>query len=148
MKKFIVAFFVCGLVSYSALAQKKNNTDITQYLQKGDSLRKAEKKGEQARLMYRKVISLDSENAVAYHKIAESFVSDYSNEGIDTYLDSVIMYENKSRIIDPKFKDAYAGEVAAYRAKWRHGMTRKVLLEAIQHLPNDPEILMLIGRNR
>jgi tetratricopeptide (TPR) repeat protein len=82
-----------------------------------------------------------------YHKIAQSYVGDYANERKVVYLDSIVKYENKARLLDPKFKDAYDWEIAAYRARWRHGMIRKVLMDAIQHLPDDPEILMLLGRN-
>ena len=148
MKKFIVFLFFCSAVSIPGNAQNDNNsTSIEQYLHIGDSLRKAENKGVNARLMYKKAIALDAENAIAYHKIAQSFVGDYRNERADKYLDSVIVYENKARLLDPKFRDAYDWEVAAYRAKWRHGMTRKVLMTALEHLPEDPEILMLVGRN-
>jgi tetratricopeptide (TPR) repeat protein len=134
------------MIYFSAQGQIDNKT-VEQYIQIGDSLRNTENRGNNARIMYLKAIDLDAKNATAYHKIAQSYVSDYSKERADNYLDSVIVYENKARLIDPKFKDAYDWEVAAYRVKWRHGMIRKVLMDAIQHLPDDPEILMLLGRN-
>jgi len=146
MKHLIVNFLVLSLASLSAQAQIDKKT-VEQYIQLGDSLRKVESKGENARLMYKKAIALDDGNAGAYHKIAQSFVGDFANEQDEKYIDSVIVYENKARQSDLKFKDAYNWEVIAYRAKWRHGMSRKVLMEAIQHLPDDPEILMLMGRN-
>jgi tetratricopeptide (TPR) repeat protein len=147
MKNLLFILFFCSIAAISAQAQDENITSVEQYLHLGDSLRKVENKGDNARLMYMKAIALDDRNAIAYHKIAQSFVGDYSKERADNYLDSVIAYEKKARLLDPKFRDAYDWEVAAYRAKWRHGMIRKVLLEAIQHLPDDPEILMLMGRN-
>ena len=148
MKNLIVTLFFCSMPLFSVKGQNENiQKSIENYIQLGDSLRKVENKGENARHMYIKAISLDPENAGAYHKIAQSFVGDYSKERADKLLDSVIFYENKTRQLDPKFKDAYDWEVAAYRSKWRHGMIRKVLMDAIQHLPNDPDILMLLGRN-
>ena len=146
MKHSIVNLLVFCLASFSAQGQIDNKT-VEQYIRIGDSLRKAENRGNNARIMYLKAVNLDAKNATAYHKIAQSYVGDYSKERSDNYLDSVIVYENKARRLNPKFKDAYDWEVAAYRAKWRHGMTRKVLMEAIQHLIDDPEILMLMGRN-
>jgi tetratricopeptide (TPR) repeat protein len=134
------------MASLSAQAQIDEKT-VEKYIQLGDSLREVESKGENARIMYTKAIALDSGNAMAYHKIAQSFVGDYANEQDEKYIDSVVVYENKARLRDPKFKDAYYWEVIAYRSKWRHSMSRRVLMEAIQHLPDDPEILMLMGRN-
>ena len=148
MKNNIVAILICTVITISAQAQNDKVTEtFEQCIQLGDSLIKAENKGTNARLMYKKAIAPDAGNAMVYNKIAQSFVVDYGNGYDEKYLDSVILYENKARLLNPQFKDAYKGEVTAYRAKWRHGMSRKVLMEAIQHLPDDPEILMLVGRN-
>jgi tetratricopeptide (TPR) repeat protein len=148
MRHLIVALFFCVMLAIPAQAQNEETaTAVAEYLQLADSLISAEDAGDRARLLYQQALSLDGNNAMIYHKIAQSFVGDYAKERADRLLDSVITYENKARLSDPKFRDAYDWEVAAYRAKWRHGRTRKVLLEALEHLPNDPEILMLTGRN-
>jgi tetratricopeptide (TPR) repeat protein len=148
MNNAILTLVICCLVSTLSSAQLKNNaSNVSRYIELGDSLRNVEKKGDNARSMYIKAIALDSSNALGYHKIAQSFVADYRNEASERLLDSVIKFEHKARSIDPQFRDAYDWEVAAYRVKWRHGMIRKVLMDAIQHLPEDPEILMLLGRN-
>ena len=147
MKNLILALFFCGITPILSQVQTKHTSSAEQYLHIGDSLIKAEKIGANARLMYEKALSLDPENAMAYHKIAQSYVTDYRNMREERYLDSVVNYENKARLLNPELRVAYSWEVAAYRVKWRHGMSRKVLMEAIQHLPEDPEILMLMGRN-
>ena len=146
MQYLIPTLLILSLASFTAQAQAHMKT-AEQYIQTGDSIREAENRGENARVMYKKAISVDAENAMAYHKIGQSFVGDYANEPADRYIDSVIVYENKARLIDPEFKDAYRWEVIAYRAKWRHGMSRKAITEALQYLPDDPEVLMLMGRN-
>ena len=71
----------------------------------------------------------------------------FQGNGAQAYLDSTIVYENQARRIDTEYIDAYWNEVLAYRQRLQHGMTRKVLLEALEYLPEDPEILMLMGRN-
>ena len=144
MKYLLITILCCFLFSDSMYAQT-STADL--YIAEGDSLLKRDKKGDHARLMYQKALADDTKRAKAYHKIAQSFVVDYRNENADRLLDSVINYENKARKVDPKFFDAYDWEVAAYRARWRHGMIRKVLMEAIEHLPDHPEILMMLGRN-
>jgi tetratricopeptide (TPR) repeat protein len=121
---------------------------VSQYLEAGDSLSNSEKNNENARKMYKKAIELDPGSSTAYHKMGRSFLGDYFNSsGPDSYLDSTIKYENRARILDPEYVSAYWNEVLAYRLKWRHGMSRKVLMEALEHLPEDPDILMLVGRN-
>jgi tetratricopeptide (TPR) repeat protein len=148
MKNIILSLLICSIVSIAAQAQNdKVKESIEHYIQLGDSLSKLENNGRNARRLYQKAIALDDKNAMLYHKIAQSYVGDYANERKVAYLDSIVKYENKARLLDPKFKDAYDWEIAAYRARWRHGMIRKVLMDAIQHLPDDPEILMLLGRN-
>ena len=148
MKNIILSLLICSIVSIAAQAQNdKVKESIEHYIQLGDSLSKLENNGRNARRLYQKAIALDDKNATLYHKIAQSYVGDYANQRKVAYLDSVVKYENKARLLDPKFKDAYDWEIAAYRARWRHGMIRKVLMDAIQHLPDDPEILMLLGRN-
>ena len=148
MKNIILSLLICSIVSIAAQAQNdKVKESIEHYIQLGDSLSKLENNGGNARRIYQKAIALDGKNATLYHKIAQSYVGDYANQRKVVYLDSVVKYENKARLLDPKFKDAYDWEIAAYRAKWRHGMVRKVLMDAILHLPDDPEILMLLGRN-
>jgi tetratricopeptide (TPR) repeat protein len=149
MKSILANLLVFSLVSTSIHAQDAQNIkNVEQYIHLGDSLSNAEKTNDNARIMYRKAIKLDPNNSIAYHKYGRSFLGDYFKSDARNYLlDSTIIYENKARSIDPQYVDAYWNEVIAYRAKWRHGMTRKVLMEAIQHLPDDPEILMLLGRN-
>lgn len=142
----LVLLFIC-IIPIALQAQNDNIGFLTTYIQKGDSLIELENKGENARLMYRKAISIDNMNPFPFHKMAQSFVKDYRIEGKDNYLDSIILYENKARLLDPKFKEAYNWEVIAYREKWRHGMIRKVVFEALQHFPEDPDIHLLIGRN-
>jgi Flp pilus assembly protein TadD len=95
MKNLLFILFFCSIAAISAQAQDENITSVEQYLHLGDSLRKVENKGDNARLMYMKAIALDDRNAIAYHKIAQSFVGDYSKERADNYLDSVIAYEKK-----------------------------------------------------
>ena len=149
MRKIISIIIIMSISSISMEAQNdKNYEDPYHFIQLGDSLIKTENTGDNARLMYKKAIDLDPHNSVAYHKCGRSFLGDYYRSNVeDSYLDSSIVYENKARIIDPKYVDAYWNEVLAYREKWRHGMIRRVLMDAIQHLPDDPEILMLLGRN-
>jgi tetratricopeptide (TPR) repeat protein len=152
MKTTHLTLFLCSVIVFSLNAQNgkdlPNSNLIRDLLEKGDSLQSAEGNADNARRLYRKVIELDPDNSLAYHKLGRSFLSDYFNsEGMDHYLDSAIKYENKARILDPQFVRAYWNEVLAYRMKLRHGMSRKVLMEALEHLPDDPEILMLVGRN-
>jgi tetratricopeptide (TPR) repeat protein len=147
MKNLILTSFLCCLISLSLGAQERSETSVEQYMAQGDSLLQAEQKGENARVMYRNALAIDNEHAMAYHQIAQSYVRDYFNESSDALLDSIIFYESRARKFDPKLFDAYDWEVAAYRSKWRHGMIRKVLMEALDHLPDHPDILMQMGRN-
>ncbi len=143
MKQLAVLLILVGFSSIHTVAQ---DLSTEYYIKQGDSLI-AKNDGKKAISMYKKAIDIDAEHAMAYHKIGQAFVGEYRKEGTENFFDSVIVYENKARLADPTFFDAYDWEVAAYRAKWRHGMIRKVLMDAIQHLPDHPEIQMMLGRN-
>jgi tetratricopeptide (TPR) repeat protein len=150
MKYSIITLVTATIISFSTYAQTDNQEASTadQLLQMGDSLGASEENNDNARKMYKKAIEIDSTNPVAFHKLGRSFLSDYFKAGgPEQFLDSAIVYENKARTLDPQYVNAYWNEVLAYRLRWRHGMSRKVLLEALEHLPDNPEILMLVGRN-
>ncbi|MBT8209524.1 MAG: hypothetical protein KJP14_03265 [Eudoraea sp.] len=145
IKVLVVAglYFICYSVAFA-----QSNTTITSLLAKGDSLNQLGGNRSMARAVYLQAIEIDKQNAIAYHKIGRSYLGEYfQDNSLEHYLDSTITYENKARILDPKYVNAYWNEVLAYRLNWRHGMSRKVLMEALEHLGDNSEILMLVGRN-
>ena len=149
VKTFLASCLLFGLLSLPLIGQTQNGKDprIEKYLQKADSLLDQELTS-QAREIYRMVLGVDADNTVALYKIGRSYIYDYFDaRDKPAYLDTAIDYSHIARSIDPAFMQAYANEALAYRLRWRHGMVRKVLLEAIEHLPEDPTILMLLGRN-
>jgi len=152
IRSFNLTLVLCSIISLSLHAQNEisesNLKLINTLLAKGDSIRSVETTSDNARAIYKKALNIDSSNPIAYHKIGRSFIGDYfKHDGPDEYLDSTRVYEHKARLLDPKYVNAYWNEVLAYRLKWRHGLSRKVLMEALEHLPDDPDILMLVGRN-
>jgi tetratricopeptide (TPR) repeat protein len=154
MRNFHFFYLLCALsfLPFSIQAQvndpETSNRLVQSYLTQGDSLLELDGNGDRARLWYQKATAENPESALSFHKIGRSFLGDFfQGNGSQAYLDSTVVYENQARRIDTEYVDAYWNEVLAYRQRWQHGMTRKVLLEALEHLSKDPEILMLMGRN-
>ena len=151
VKNVIFLLILLQLTSGATYAQAGNrNRELRSFntlISRGDSIQ-ATGNDTNARLEFKQAISLEPGNPLAYHKMGRAFLNTYfENRVSDSYLDSTILYEHTARILDPGFVDAYANEVLAYRLQWKHGMSRKVLMEAFEHLPEDPQILMLVGRN-
>jgi tetratricopeptide (TPR) repeat protein len=119
-----------------------------QWLAAGDSLLTDEEPNDAARKLYKKAMNSAPEQAVPYHKTGRSFLQDYFNDNRRiNALDSAAFYENKARTLDPHYINAIWNEVLAYRLRWKHGMSRKVLMEAWENNPDNTEILTLLGRN-
>ena len=136
--------FICFFVS-TAYPQSDALETI---LAKGDSIIDNEDNWSKGRVIYRQALNMNAQNPKANFKMGYSFLGDYfRNKSLEHYLDSAITYENKARTLDPDYVGAYEYEVLAYRVLWRHGMSRKVLMEALEHLDDNPRILMLVGRN-
>lgn len=138
------ALFICFFIS---IAYPQSDA-IETLLAQGDSIIDNEDNWSKGRVLYRQALEMDAENPKVNYKMGYSFLGDYfRNKSLENYLDSAITYENKARTLDPKYVGAYEYEVLAYRVLWRHGMSRKVLMEAMEHLSDNPRILMLVGRN-
>ena len=147
MFTFRIFSIVLILCLYSSITFPQSDA-ISSLISKGDSIIEAEDNWSKGRAVYRQALEIDKEHALTNHLIGRSFLGEYfQNKNLEHYLDSAITYENKARTLDPKYVNAYSNEVLAYRLLWRHGMSRKVLMEALEHLGDNPRILMLVGRN-
>ena len=145
LSRFLFSFIILSL--YTTITFPQANT-ITSLLAKGDSLNQLGGNRNNARAVYRQALQINNKSAIVHHKIGRSFLGEYfQDNGLENYLDSAITYERTARMLDPSYVNAYWNEVLAYRQNWRHGMSRKVLMEALEHLSDNPEILMLVGRN-
>jgi tetratricopeptide (TPR) repeat protein len=114
----------------------------------GDSFNGMGSRNEMSRNLYHQAIALEPNNPTPYEKLASLFLNEYQDlEAPRFHWDSAVYYANKARVLDPARIESYLMEVEAYRLKWRHGMGRKVLLEALEHHPKNPEVLTLLGRN-
>lgn len=145
LSRFFLSFVVLSLYTTIAFPQTAN---VSSLLAKGDSIIDTEDNWSKGRELFRKALELNGQDPVTNHKFGRSFLGEYfQDNSLEHYLDSAITYEKKARTLDPKFINAYSNEVLAYRLLWRHGMSRKVLMEALEHLGDNPRILMLVGRN-